>query len=178
MCGAGATFAACGGDSGGTGSETTSSSTTGTSTESSTSTDPTDASQTTSTTETGSSTPPCPFYAYEVPTPGNVDSPYEFIPDPTDEPDFWVVEYTARVPGLSFGPMISGVPEEEGRFEIAVVLAGPDDGRCQPESRTLVIGPPLPGDSSGSDSSGSDSDSSSTDSSGSGTDSGTSSTGA
>ncbi len=160
LCAVLASVAGCGGGSDGTGSETTTSTdTTGTSTDTSTSTGPGESSSSSSS-DTGPDTPSCPFYSYAQPPEGNVDTPYEFIPAPTSEPDFWAVEYTAEVPGLTFGPMISGIPEQEGRYEVALVLSGPGGGVCQPEMRTLVIGPPLPADSSGSD------DSSGTDSSG------------
>jgi hypothetical protein len=165
---------ACGKDDSGatSASETTTSTstTTGTSSESSTSSEST--SSTSSSEETG---PSCPFYSFQQPPDGNVGEPYEFIPEPTDEPKYWRVDYEAVVPGLTFGPQISGIPEAEGGFTVFASIVDDAGGVCQPEMFTLVIGPALPGDSTSSgDSTGSGSGSSSD---GSGSDSGSSSTG-
>jgi hypothetical protein len=82
---------------------------------------------------------------------GNVGTAYEFIPDPTDEPEFWAAQYEGEIPGLELGATISGVPEEEGRFMVTQMLARSDGAQCQVEMTTLVIGPPLPGDSTGTE---------------------------
>lgn len=171
------TTTACGKDDGGTtgaaDTTTSTSTTTGTSSESSTSADESTSSSSSS---SGPGTPSCPFYAYQQPPEGNVGEPYEYIPEPTDEPKYWFVEYEATVPGLTFGPMISGTPEAEGGYPLMVSIVDGNGGVCQPQMFTLVIGPPLPGDSSTSGTSGDES--SGSDSSGSsGTDSGSSSSG-
>lgn len=142
---------ACGGGSNGTGGETSTSTTNpGTSSESSTSTTVTPTTEPPETTET-SDGPPCPFYGYEQLPAGNVGTAYDWMPEPTDEPNFWEVRYDAIVPGLEFGATITGVPEEEGRFMVTATLASDNGGTCQTEIRTLVIGPPLPGDTSGTE---------------------------
>lgn len=138
--------AGCKSDPAGSGTETT---TTGMAESTSTSTE-----TTTSTTEPQESSsddsngPGCPFYGYEALPPGNLGSPYEWIPDPTDEPKFWFVRYTAEVPGLVFGADITGVPEAEGIFDVMAVIERADGATCMPELLMLEIGPPLPGDSS------------------------------
>lgn len=152
---------ACGKDGGSTPSgDTTTGTTTGsTSSDGSTTTTETTIDPTTSSDDGNG--PSCPFYAYVEPPPGNVGEPYEFIPEPTDEPKFWRVDYEAVVPGLTFGPMISGTPEAEGGFTLFASIVNDDGGVCQPQMFTLVIGPALPADTSGSSDSGSDSGSSS-----------------
>lgn len=166
------TTTACGKDDGGTtdaaDTTTSTSTTTGTSSESSTSDE-----STSSSSSSGPGTPSCPFYAYQQPPEGNVGEPYEYIPEPTDEPKYWFVEYEATVPGLTFGPMISGTPEAEGGYPLKVSIVDGNGGVCQPQMFTLVIGPALPGDSSTSGESSGGSDSTGTG----GSDSGSSSTG-
>lgn len=142
---------ACGGGSNGTGDETSTSTTSGSSSsESSTSTTVTPTTEPAETTET-SDGPPCPFYGYEELPMGNVGTAYDWTPEPTDDPDFWQVSYDAIVPGLDFGATITGVPEEEGRFMVTAMLVRDDGATCQTEMRTLVIGPPLPADTSGTE---------------------------
>lgn len=168
-----ATSTACGKDDGGTSgaadTTTSTSTTTGTSSESTTS----DESTSSTSSSSGPGTPSCPFYAYQQPPEGNVGEPYEYIPEPTDEPKYWFVDYEATVPGLTFGPMISGTPEAVGGYPLMVSIIDGNGGVCQPQMFTLVIGPPLPSDSSTSGDTSGGSDSSSTG----GSDSGSSSSG-